>query len=90
MENVHQSAFGIEINKDKVNEAIKLCNEIIPIDSLCTIHTVDWEIEAINLKEQDVKEVAENYPIWGNSVPIFYLLLVILLEHLDLNIKKEK
>lgn len=65
----HQSAFGIQIPKNKVEEAIKLCNEKIPFDSLCTVYPVDWEIDAKKLKTNYVKEVAENYNIWGNSVP---------------------
>lgn len=65
----HQSAFGIKISKDKVDEAIKKCNNEIPIDSLCTVYPVDWEIEAVNLKNKYIKEVAENYKIWGNNIP---------------------
>ena len=71
----HASACGIEIPKDKVEDAIKYFNEKIPVESLCTVYPVDWEIDAINLKEKYVNEVAENYKIWGNDVsePVFMI-----------------
>lgn len=65
----HANAAGIQIEKSKVQETINKCNELIPLDSLCTVYSVDWEIDANNLRERDVKEVANNYIIWGNTVP---------------------
>lgn len=65
----HQSAFGIEIKKDKIEELTNYCNKNIDVNSLVTIHEVDYEIDAKKLKERDVKAVANNFEIWGNSVP---------------------
>ena len=65
----HDNAAGILLNKEDLSEVIKKCNEKLPIDQLCTIHTVDWEIEAKKLKKEYVQEVAENYAVFGNTVP---------------------
>lgn len=65
----HSNAFGIEIKKDKIPELIKDCNEKLPLDSLVTIHEVDYEIPADKLKLKDVLNVANSYKIWGNDVP---------------------
>lgn len=65
----HAGAFGVTFAKDKLNEIIKKCNEMLPIDTLTTVHTVDWEIPASRLKLQYVQEVAENYAVFGSMVP---------------------
>lgn len=65
----HSNAFGIQIPKDSLNKIIEICNRKMPVESLCTIHTVDWEIPANKLKKEYVQEVAENYGIFGNDVP---------------------
>jgi single-stranded-DNA-specific exonuclease len=65
----HPNAFGIEIKKDKIIELTEYCNSHLSLADLITVHEVDYEILASRLKEQDVKDVAENYQIWGNSVP---------------------
>ena len=69
----HSNAGGIFLKKDKLNEVIKKCNQRIPLEKLCTIHTVDWEIPANQLKKSYVQEVAENYSVFGNGVqePVF-------------------
>jgi len=41
----------------------------MPLENLTTIHTVDWEISSKQLKKEFVSEVAENYAVWGNTVP---------------------
>lgn len=65
----HDNAAGIFLKKEELDDVIKKCNEKLPIDQLCTIHTVDWEIEARKLKKEYVQEVAENYEVFGNTVP---------------------
>lgn len=65
----HDNAAGIFLKKEELDDVIKKCNEKLPIDKLCTIHTVDWEIEARKLKKEYVQEVAENYEVFGNTVP---------------------
>lgn len=65
----HPSAFGINLDKTSLPQIIKICNEKMPLDELCTIHTVDWEIKADKLKKEYVQEVAENYTVFGNDVP---------------------
>lgn len=65
----HDNAGGVLLQKDKLDEVIKKCNEMMPIDQLCTIHTVDWEIPADKLKREYVQEVAENYAVFGSTVP---------------------
>ena len=65
----HSNAAGFFLAKDKLDEVIKNCNKMMPLKDLCTIHTVDWEIEAGKLKRSYVQEVAENYEVFGNTVP---------------------
>lgn len=65
----HADAAGIILKKDKLQGAIDKCNELLPIESLCTIHQVDWCIPASSLKKEWVMEVAENYAVWGSTVP---------------------
>lgn len=65
----HDNAAGVFLNKEDLSEVIKKCNEKLPLSELCTIHTVDWEIEAKKLKKSFVQEVAENYMVFGNTVP---------------------
>ena len=69
----HNSAFGLEIKKDKVETLVKSYNEKVPLSSLVTIHEVDYEVPAEKLKKQDIYNVANAYQIWGNSVtePMF-------------------
>ena len=65
----HDNAAGVFLKKEELDSVIKKCNEKLPIDQLCTIHTVDWQIEASKLKKEYVQEVAENYAVFGNTVP---------------------
>lgn len=65
----HKNAFGINIDKKELKNIINKCNEMLPIDQLVTVHTVDWEIKAKNLKKEYVQEVANNYEVFGNNVP---------------------
>jgi len=65
----HQSAFGVSFKKSELDNIIAKCNEMLPIDQLCTIHTVDCEIPANVLKRDFVTAVAENYAVWGSTVP---------------------
>lgn len=66
----HNSAFGLDILKDNVDALVEACNKKMPVDKLCTIHQVDWEIPADQLKKKYVKEVAESHKVFGgNGVP---------------------
>lgn len=65
----HAQAFGIRIKKDKIQELIDCCNKALSIESLSTIHQVDYEIQANKLKLKDVQKVANSYKIWGNDIP---------------------
>ena len=65
----HSNAAGVHIEKSKLPEIQKKCDELLPIDSLVTIHQVDWELPLSDLKKEYISEVAENYAIWGNTVP---------------------
>ena len=65
----HDNAGGVFLRKDALESVIKKCNEMLPVDELCTIHTVDWEIPANKLKREYVQEVAENYAVFGSTVP---------------------
>ena len=65
----HDNAAGVFLKKADLDSVIKKCNEKLPIDQLCTIHTVDWEIDASKLKKEYVQEVAENYAVFGNTIP---------------------
>ena len=65
----HAGAFGISFEKSKLDDIIKKCNELMPVSELATVHTVDWEIPANKLKREYVQEVAENYAVFGSTVP---------------------
>lgn len=65
----HENAGGVFIKKDNVDTVISKCNEMLPLDQLKTVYQVDWEIPANEMQVRFVKEVAENYEIWGNTVP---------------------
>lgn len=65
----HDNAGGVFLRKDALESVIKKCNEMLPVEELCTIHTVDWEIPASKLKKEYVQEVAENYAVFGSTVP---------------------
>lgn len=65
----HSNAAGIRIEKTKLSEIQAKCDELLPIDSLVTIHQVDWQVDLADLKKEYISEVAENYAIWGNTVP---------------------
>ena len=69
----HNSAFGLEIKKDRVETLIKAYNEKMPLSNLVTIHEVDYEVPADKLKIKDIQNVANAYQIWGTSVdePMF-------------------
>ena len=65
----HSNAMGIIVKKKDLPSIIKKCNELMPLSSLQTIHQVDWEIPASQLKKEYVTEVAENYTVFGNGIP---------------------
>ena len=64
----HPDAFGLKIQKDKIEELTDYCNEHLKLSDLVTIHEVDYEIEASKLKEKDIVNIANAYEIWGNTV----------------------
>lgn len=65
----HKAAAGIRFEKSKLAEIQAKCDELLPIESLTTIHQVDWTIPLSELKNEYISEVASNYAIWGNTVP---------------------
>ena len=65
----HSNAAGLTVKKDKLEDAIKKCNEMLPLEDCRTIYPVDWTIPANEMQNNYVREVAENYQIWGNTVP---------------------
>ena len=64
----HYSAFGTIIKKKNVNKLVSKFNKKVPLNTLTTIHTVDYEIDANDLREQDVLCVAEKKDIWSKGV----------------------
>ena len=42
---------------------------MLPLEDCTTVFPVDWEIPANEMQNNYVREVAENYRIWGNTVP---------------------
>ncbi len=65
----HEDAFGVRFPQSNLNEIIKKCNEKMPLSQLTTMYEVDWEIPAWQLKQNYVQEVANNYEIFGSTVP---------------------
>lgn len=65
----HDNAAGVWLLKDDLQKTIDNCNEMMPLDQLCTIHQCDWEISGKELKKDYVREVAENYAVFGSTVP---------------------
>lgn len=65
----HSNAAGVTVKKDKLEEAIEKCNQMLPLEDCTTVFPVDWEIPANEMQNNYVREVAENYRIWGNTVP---------------------
>jgi len=65
---MHAGAFGIEICDKNIDKVRNLCNNKIGKEDLVTVHEVDYEIKASNLKNSAISEVAEAYAIWGNQV----------------------
>ena len=48
----HSNAAGIHIEKSKLSEIQAKCDELLPIDSLVTIHQVDWQVDLADLKKE--------------------------------------
>lgn len=69
----HPNAFGIQIDKSKIDLAVDKCNELIKPEDLITIYEVDYEVEANSLTADNVRKVANSFAIWGNKVdePVF-------------------
>lgn len=65
----HSNAAGVAIKKESLEDAIEKCNKMLPIEDCTTTYPVDWEIKANEMQNNYVREVAENYQIWGNTVP---------------------
>lgn len=65
----HENAFGVSLAKKDLSKAIELCNEMLKLDDLVTIHEVDYEVKAENLTCKAVMKVAESYEIWCKGVP---------------------
>ena len=65
----HPNAGGVKFKKADLPEIIKKCNEKIPPDEMGTIYPCDWEIPGDKLKEDYVRDVAENYSVFCKTVP---------------------
>ena len=64
----HFSAFGSILKKENLSKLVSEFNKKVPLNTLTTIHTVDYEIDANDLREQDVLCVAEKKDIWSKGV----------------------
>lgn len=65
----HPSAFGVDLKKENLQEAIERCNQKLKLDDLITVHEVDYEVDANTLTPKAVMKVAESYKIWGKGIP---------------------
>ena len=65
----HAQAFRVNFKKADLQTIIDRCNEKLPLDHLYTVFPVDWVMDAKELKQSYIREVADNYKIWGNDVP---------------------
>lgn len=65
----HENAFGVRFSQSELGSIIKKCNEKMPVSELTTMYEVDWEIPARQLKLNYVQEVANNYEVFGSTVP---------------------
>lgn len=64
----HPGAFGIELKKENLPEAIRICNETLPDSALNTVFAVDFQISANNLSLKDVTGIANKHMYFGNGV----------------------
>lgn len=65
----HEDAFGVQFKQQDLQKIIDNCNRQMPLDQLTTIYEVDWEILASQLKKEYIEEVANNYEVFGSTVP---------------------
>ena len=65
----HEDAFGVSFKQSDLSEIIKKCNKKMPLSELTTVYEADWEIPASKLKNVYVQEVANNYEVFGSTVP---------------------
>ncbi len=65
----HEDAFGVQFKQQDLQKIIDNCNRQMPLDQLTTVYEVDWEILASQLKKEYIEEVANNYEVFGSTVP---------------------
>lgn len=65
----HNNAMGISLPKNKLEEIVAKCNKLLPLDQLSTVYQCDWEIPVEELTSDDIRAVAENYAVFGSTVP---------------------
>lgn len=65
----HEDAFGVSFKQSDLSEIIEKCNKKMPLSELTTVYEADWEIPASKLKNVYVQEVANNYGVFGSTVP---------------------
>lgn len=65
----HEDAFGVSFKQSDLSEIIEKCNKKMPLSELTTVYEADWEIPASRLKNVYVQEVANNYEVFGSTVP---------------------
>ena len=65
----HENAFGVSFLQSELPDIIERCNKKMPLSELTTVYQVDWEIPATQLKNTDVKQVADNEDVFGSTVP---------------------
>lgn len=69
----HQGAFGINIDKDKVEDCLKFINEDLKHIEISDNYQVDFEIPFHKLTKSMIKQIGSNRDLWGNGVdePLF-------------------
>lgn len=65
----HPNAFGLELKKSNLEDAIRICNETLPEGAMETIYKVDFQIAADDLTPSAVSSIAQRHMLFGNGVP---------------------
>lgn len=64
----HSSAFGAEINKDKIENFIKRSNQDLASFSFVPEYKVDFAYDFNQLNEMDILSIADHASLWGQEV----------------------
>ena len=72
----HENAMGIKLPHNNLDKLITYCNQHIDKNDLVDVFEVDYEIEADNLKSENIIKIANAYNIWGNGIdePTFAII----------------